>query len=90
MNLHQNTERKMTSGENVPHLEIIEVVLIHCNIINNYYQQVSRVLYTFISNKSFGQLLDVSPKTLYFQKPLIQNFHILKYGLLIKILNRFR
>ena len=66
MNLHQNTERKMTSGENVPHLEIIEVVLIHCNIINNYYQQVSRVLYTFISNKSFGQLLDVSPKTLYF------------------------
>ena len=56
----------MTNGENVPHLEIIEVVLIHCNIINNDYQQVSRVLYTFVSNKSFGQLLDVSLKTLYF------------------------
>ena len=66
MNLHQNTERKMTNGENVLHLEIIEVVLIHCNIINNDYQQVSRVLYTFVSNKSFGQLLDVSLKTLYF------------------------
>ena len=66
MNLHQNTERKMTNGENVPHLEIIEVVLIHCNIINNDYQQVSRVLYTFVSNKSFGQLLDVSLKALYF------------------------
>ena len=50
-------------GENVPHLEITEVVSVHCNIVNNYYQQDSIVLYTFVPNKLFGQLLDISPKT---------------------------
>ena len=48
----------------VPHLEITGVVLVHCNIINNNYQQDSRVLYTFFPNKLFGQLLDISPKRL--------------------------
>ena len=47
------------NGKNVPHLEITEAVLIHCNIVNNDYQQNSRVLYTFVSNKSFDQLLDI-------------------------------
>ena len=47
------------NGENVSHLEITEVVLIHCNIANNYHQQDSKVLYTFVPNKSFGQFLDV-------------------------------
>ena len=46
----------------MPGLEIIEVVLIHCNIVNNDFQQDARVLYTFVPNKSFGQLLDISPK----------------------------
>ena len=50
---------KDENGENVPYLEIIEVVLIHYNIVNNDCQQDSRVLYTFVSNKSFGQLLDI-------------------------------
>ena len=68
------------------HLESTEVVLIHCNIVNKDYQQDSRVLYSFVSNKSFGQLLDISPNNL--KKLLTQNFYILKYGLLIKILNR--
>ena len=71
----------------MPNLEITEVVLIHRNIVNNDYQQDSRVLYTFIPNKSFGQLLDISPNNFIFLKILTQNFHILKYGLLIKILN---
>ena len=53
---------KDKNGENVLHLEITEVVLVHCNIVNNDYQQDSRVLYTFVPNKSFGQLLDISPK----------------------------
>ena len=48
----------------VSHLEITEVVLVHCNIINNNYQQDSKVLYTFFPNKLFGQLLDISPKSL--------------------------
>ena len=46
----------------MPRLEIIEVVLIHCNIVNNDFQQDTRALYTFVPNKSFGQLLDISPK----------------------------
>ena len=54
------------NGENVPHLEITEVVLIHCDIVNNDYRHDLRVLYTFIPNKSCGQLLNISPKILYF------------------------
>ena len=50
------------------HLEITEVVLVHCNIVNNDYQQDSRVLYTFIPNRLFVQLLDVSPKNLIYLK----------------------
>ena len=56
---------KDKNGENVPHLETTDVVLIHCNIVNNSYQQTSRILYTFVPNKSFGQLLDMSPKNFY-------------------------
>ena len=52
--------------ENVSHLEITEVVLVYCNIVSNIYLQDSRVLYIFISNKSFGKLLDISPKKINF------------------------
>ena len=65
MKLLRSIESKITknkSGENVPHLEITEVVLIHCNIVNNDYQQDSRVLYTFVPNKPFDNLLEISPK----------------------------
>ena len=58
------TENKITkdkNGENVSHLEITEVVLVHCNIANNDYQQDSEVLYTFVPNKPFGSLLEISP-----------------------------
>ena len=54
MKLLGSTKTKVTkdeNGENVPHLEINEAVLIHFNIVNNYYQQYSKVLYTFIPNK---------------------------------------
>ena len=66
-----STKSKITkdgNGENVPRLEITEEVLIYCNIVNNDYQQNSRVLYTFVPNKSFGQLLDISPKNFIFSK----------------------
>ena len=62
MKLLGSTENKITkdkNGENVPHLEITEVVLVHCNIVNNDYQQDSIVLYTFVLNKPFGSLLDL-------------------------------
>ena len=56
------------------HLEIIEVILIHCNIVNNNYKQDSRVLYTFVPNKSFGQMLDISPKSFIFLKTFDSEF----------------
>ena len=52
----------------MPHLEINEVVLLHCNMVNNDYQQDSRVLYIFVPNKSFGSLLDISPSSYIFLK----------------------
>ena len=62
MRLLGSTNNKITkdkSGENVPYLEVTEVVLVHCNIVNNDYQYDSRV-YRFVSNKSFGSLLEIS------------------------------
>ena len=69
MKLLGSTKSKIAkdkNGENVPRLEITEVVLKHSNIVNSDYQQDSRVLYTFAPNTSFGQLLDISPKTFIF------------------------
>ena len=70
MKLRGSTETKLKdkNGENVPHLEITEVILIHCNIFNNDYQQDSRVLYTFVPNKRFGSLLEISPTNHIFLK----------------------
>ena len=78
---------KDENGENVPHLEITEVVLVHFNIVNSDYQEDSRVLHSFVPNKSFRQSLDVSPKNFILLKPLIHSFHILIYDSLIKVLN---
>ena len=58
----------------MPYLEITEVVLIRFNVVNNSYQQSSRVLYTFVPNKSFSQLLDISPKNFIFLKMLDSEF----------------
>ena len=54
------------NGENIPHLEITVVVLVHCNIVNNDYQQDWRVFYTFTLSQSFSQLLYISPKNFVF------------------------
>ena len=64
MKLLGSTENNITkdkNSKNVPHLEITEVVLVHCYIVNNDYQQDSRVLYKFVPNKPFGSLLESSP-----------------------------
>ena len=90
MKLFGSTEiriNKDKNGENVPFQEIIEIILVHCNIVNKDYQQDSRVLYTFVPNKSFGQLLGISSENFTFLKTFNSEFHILKCGLLIKILN---
>ena len=64
MKLLGSAKNKITqneNGENVPHLEINEII-VHCNLVNSDYQQDSRVFYTSVPNESFGQLLDISPK----------------------------
>ena len=66
MKLLESTKNKITenkNGENLP-----EVVLVHCNMVNNDHQKDSRVLYTFLPNKSFGSLLDISPSNHIFLK----------------------
>ena len=57
---------KDRNGKNVPYLEILEVVLVHYNIVNNDFQHDSRVLYIFVPNKSFGYLLSILPKNFIF------------------------
>ena len=78
MKLLGSTKSKITKGEhseNMPHLVITEVALVHCNIFNNDYQHDSReVCYTFTPNKLFGQLLDVSPKKFIFLKAFDSEF----------------
>ena len=54
------------NGENVPKLGNVEVVLVHCNLVNNSYQQHLRVLFTFVPTKQHGQLFSISPKSLIF------------------------
>ena len=62
----KNKITKDENSENMPHLENTEVVLVHFNIFNNDYQHVSRALYRFVPNKSFGQLSDILPKNVIF------------------------
>ena len=54
------------NSENLPRLENVEVVLVHCNLVNNSYQQHSRVLFTFVPNKQYGQLISIPPHSLTF------------------------
>ena len=73
MKLLESTESKITkdkNGENVPHSEIVELVLVHCNLLNNDYQQDSRILYTYVPNKTFGSLSEISPANHVFLKTL--------------------
>ena len=88
MKLPGSTENKINkdkNGENVPHLEIVQLVLIHCNLVNNNYQQNPRILYTFVPNKPFGSLLEISLPNHIFLKHLIENFKKSKYGSQIRI-----
>ena len=71
MKLLGSTENKITKdkkGEDLLHLEITEVLLVHCNIVNNDCQQDSRVLHTFVPNKTFGSLMKISPANHIFLK----------------------
>ena len=81
MKLLGGTEIKTTkdkNGKQVPHLEVVELVIVHCNIINNNYQQDSRILYTLFPNKSFGSLLEISPPNHIFLKTFNFEFQEIK------------
>ena len=68
MRLLGSTKKKMLmqnkNSGNVPKLESVEVVLVHCKLVNNNYQQASKVLFTFVPNKQFGQLINIAPHSL--------------------------
>ena len=81
MKLLGSAENKVTKdkdGENVLHLEITEVVLVHCNIVNSDYQQDSSVLYTFVPNKPFGSLLEISATNHIFLKTFNSEYDEIK------------
>ena len=84
MKLLGSAEGKITknkNGENVSHLEVVELVLVHCNLVNNDYQQDSRILYTFVPNKTFGSLLEISPANHVFSKTFNSEFQEIKIWL---------
>ena len=81
MKILRSTKSKITkdkNGENVPYLEIVELVLIHCNLVDNNYQQNSRILYTFVPNKPFGSLLEISLPNHIFLKTFNSEFQEIK------------
>ena len=72
-----STESKITkdkNSENLSRLEIVELALVHCNLVNNDYQQDSRILFTFVPNKTFGSLLEISPTNQVFLKTFNSEF----------------
>ena len=84
MKLFESTESKITkdkNGENVPHLATAKLILIHSNLVNNNYQQNSRILYTFTPDKSFGSLLQIPPPNHIFLKPFNSEFQEIKVWL---------
>ena len=89
MKLLGSTKTKITkakNGKNVPHLEITKVVLIHCNIVTNNYQQNSRVFSTFVSNKPFGQSI-ITYFTQEFLKTFNSEFSCIEVWFIDQILN---
>ena len=77
MNLLESTKDTIDvdkNSDNVPKLENVEVVLVHCNLVNNAYQQHSRVLFTFVPTKQYGKLTSISPHSLVFLKAMNTDF----------------
>ena len=81
---------KDKNGENVPKLESVEAVLVHCNLVKNDYQHTSKVLFTFVSNKQFGQLINISPHSLTMMNAVNTEFFLLKFGLQIKLVKHLK
>ena len=69
---------KDKDGEDVSKLESVEVVLVHCNLVNNGYRQASEVLFTFVPHKQFCQLITISPHSLMMLKTTNAEFHFVE------------
>ena len=81
MKLLGSTEYKITkdkNGENMPHFEVTEVVLVNCDTVNNDYQQDSRILHTLVPNKLFVSLLQTSPTNHVFLKTFNTEYEEIK------------
>ena len=81
MKLLGSADNKITKdkdGENVPRSEAVELVLVHCNRVDNDYQQDSRILYAFVPNKAFGSLLEISPTNRVFLRTFNSEFQEIK------------
>ena len=81
---------KDNGGENTPKLEYVEVVLVHCNLVQNDYQHTSKVLFTFVPNEQFGQLINISPHSLTMMNTINTSFLLLKFGLYTKSVKHLR
>ena len=66
------------NSELVPKLGSVDLVLVHCNVANNSYQQASKVLFTFVPNKKYGQLITVSPEMLIMLKTVNAEFSFIE------------
>ena len=77
-------------GEIATKLKTVEVVLVHCNLVNNNYQQSSKVLFTFVPNKQFCQLITITPHSLTILKTTNAEFSLLKYDSHIKIIDHWK
>ena len=73
-----NSIDKDKNSELVPKLESVDLVLVHCNVVNNSYQQASKVLFTFVPNKKYSQLITVSPETLIMLKTVNTEFSFIE------------
>ena len=73
-----NSIDKDKNSELVPKLENVDIVLVHCNVVNNSYQQASKVLLTFVPNKKYGELITVSPETLIMLKTVNTEFSFIE------------
>ena len=82
MKLLGSTEKdvdKDIDSENMLKLESVEVVLVHCNLVKNDYQLISKVLLTFVPNKQFGQLINISPHSLTMMNTVNTQFSFVKF-----------
>ena len=93
MNVLESTKKVVDqgkNGENVPKLQSVEVVLGHCNLVKNDYHLTSRVLFSFVPNKEFGQLINIAPYSLTIMSTVNTNFFLLKFGLQINLVKQLK